>query len=227
MGERTQNRSTEERKGTMKKIAYLYVFDTLADWETGYVLAELHSGRFFKDTAPKYEVRTLGASLAPVTTMGGLKINPDMLVPEAAESDAGILILPGGETWLEDFHDPIFQKVRAFLNASVPVAAICGATAGLAARGFLNACAHTSNDLGYLKAVCPAYGGETHYRSQPVVTEGNLITATGLAPLDFAQAILKKLDVFHDTTLEAWYKLHQTGDAQYFYALAESLAPKG
>ncbi len=27
---------------------YVYVLDTLADWEIGYVTAELHSGRFFK-----------------------------------------------------------------------------------------------------------------------------------------------------------------------------------
>ena len=203
----------------MKKIAYLYVFDTLADWETGYILAELSSGRFFKDTAPSYEVITVSSSLAPITTMGGVKILPDLPLEEVAEAPAGILILPGGETWLEPFHDPIFDTVKAFLNASIPVAAICGATAGLASRGFLDACTHTSNDLGYLKAVCPAYRGESYYLAQSVVTEGNLITASGLAPLDFARAILKKLDVFHATTLEAWYKLHQTGEAQYFYSL--------
>ena len=27
---------------------YVYVMDTLADWELGHVTAELHSGRFFK-----------------------------------------------------------------------------------------------------------------------------------------------------------------------------------
>ncbi len=27
---------------------YVYVMDTLADWELGYVTAELNSGRFFK-----------------------------------------------------------------------------------------------------------------------------------------------------------------------------------
>jgi len=32
----------------MRKIAYLYIFDTLADWEPGYVIAELHSGRYFQ-----------------------------------------------------------------------------------------------------------------------------------------------------------------------------------
>lgn len=32
---------------------YVYVMDTLADWELGYVTAELNSGRFFKEGAPK------------------------------------------------------------------------------------------------------------------------------------------------------------------------------
>ena len=32
---------------------YVYVLDTLADWEIGYVTAELHSGRFFKKDAPR------------------------------------------------------------------------------------------------------------------------------------------------------------------------------
>lgn len=31
---------------------YVYALDTLADWELGYVIAELNSGRFFKKDAP-------------------------------------------------------------------------------------------------------------------------------------------------------------------------------
>lgn len=39
-------------KDTMSRI-YLYVLDTLADWEPGYILAELHSGRYLKDHSRK------------------------------------------------------------------------------------------------------------------------------------------------------------------------------
>ncbi|HOO63271.1 MAG TPA: type 1 glutamine amidotransferase family protein [Synergistaceae bacterium] len=208
----------------MKKIAYLYVCDTMADWETGYITAELHSGRYFRKGAPSYEVKTVGLSSALVTTMGGIKIFPDLSVAEMAETHAGILILPGGDLWLESFHDPLFDRVKAFLDARIPVAAICGATMGLAARGFLDACGHTSNDLGYLKAVCPAYRGESFYLFQPVVTGGNLITASGIAPLDFARGVLEKLDVFSPATLEAWYKLYQTGESAYFFRLMESMS---
>jgi hypothetical protein len=31
-----------------KKI-YLYVFNTMSDWEIGYLMAELNSGRYFKE----------------------------------------------------------------------------------------------------------------------------------------------------------------------------------
>lgn len=34
---------------------YIYVLDTLADWELGYVTAELNSGRFFKKDAPAHK----------------------------------------------------------------------------------------------------------------------------------------------------------------------------
>lgn len=37
---------------------YLYVLDTMADWEPGYAAAELNSGRFFKANAPRVTVRT-------------------------------------------------------------------------------------------------------------------------------------------------------------------------
>lgn len=38
---------------------YIYVLDTLADWELGYVTAELNSRRFFKKMRPKYQSKQL------------------------------------------------------------------------------------------------------------------------------------------------------------------------
>ncbi len=207
----------------MRKIAYLYVCDTMADWEPSYVVSELHSGRYFKDKTLKYDVKTVSVTQEPITTMSGLKILPDLTVHQLMTHEAGVLILPGGDTWLEPLHTPIFNTVREFLHAHIPVAAICGATVGLAAHDFLNNRQHTSNDREYLKAICPTYGGESFYLQQPAVIDGDLITASGVAPLDFAYAILNKLEVFFPATLDAWYKLYQTHDATYFFALMASL----
>lgn len=36
----------------MNSTVYLYVFDTMADWEIGYLTAELNSGRYYKRGCP-------------------------------------------------------------------------------------------------------------------------------------------------------------------------------
>ena len=54
--------------------------------------------------------------------------------------------------------------------------------------------------------------------------DGNLITAAGTAPLEFACRIFERLDVFSPATLEAWYLLHKEKRAEYYDALVKSMA---
>jgi len=209
--------------GIIIKTVYCYVFDTLADWEPTYALAELCSGRYFKDRALKYNVKTVSLNKDIVTTMGGIRILPDLTVADIKAEDAGLLVLPGGNTWLEPIHAPIFPVVRAFLEKKIPVAAICGATFGLAANGLLEDRSHTSNDLGYLKMCVPTYRGEARYVHEPAVCDRDLITASGIAPLEFSREILMKLDVIAPMTIDAWYQLNRTHEAAHFFALMQSL----
>lgn len=201
------------------RTIYLYVCDTMADWEIGYLTAELNTGRYFKKGLSPCKIVTVGIDVSPVTTMGGLKILPDISVAECDIKSADALILPGGDTWLEAIHEPIIKKVEQGIKENMIVAAICGATMGLAKHGILDSRPHTSNDLGYLKMVCPDYKGEAYYKNEPAVTDGNLITATGVAPLEFTLEVLKALQVFSPETLEAWYQLYKTHKPEYFYAL--------
>lgn len=67
--------------------------------------------------------------------------------------------------------------------------------------------------------ICPNYIGEKYYVKEPVVSDGNLITASGIAPLDFAVHVLRKLDVFHPEVLELWHQLNKTHDSKYFFEL--------
>jgi putative intracellular protease/amidase len=207
----------------MKNVAYLYVLDTMADWEASYAIAELNSGRYFKKGSTRYTVKTIGIRAEPIVTMGGMHIVPDITVDKFRSDDAGLLVLPGGNTWLDSIHDPILEKARECLRDGITVAAICGATFGLARAGLLNDRYHTSNDLNYLKAVCPEYTGSASYRPEPAVSDGKLITASGVAPIEFTYEILKNLDVLSPKTLEAWYQLYRTHEARYFYQLMESL----
>jgi putative intracellular protease/amidase len=207
----------------MNNMVYLYVFDTMADWEIGYLTAELNSGRYYKKGLTPSKIVTVGIEKTYVTTMGGLKILPDIKLDECSIESTAALILPGGNTWTETIHQPILKIAQRCLKEGILVAAICGATMGLAQSGLLNSRYHTSNDLEYLKLICPTYTGEKYYKMESVVTDGALITASGIAPLEFTVHVLKSLGVFSSKTLEAWYSLNKTHESKYFYELMNSL----
>lgn len=207
----------------MKNTVYIYVFDTMADWEIGYLMAEINSGRYYKKGLMPLKVVTVGITKTTITTMGGVKILPEIELKECSVDDAVALILPGGNTWTEAIHAPVIKMAEEYLEKGIVVGAICGATIGLAMGGILDKRYHTSNDLGYLKMVCPSYDGEDYYKNEGAVTDGSLITASGIAPLEFALHILKILDVFSPETLESWYNLYKTQDEKYFFQLMDSI----
>ncbi|MEK3659401.1 type 1 glutamine amidotransferase family protein [Paenibacillus sp. FSL F4-0236] len=207
----------------MNNTVYLYVFDTMSDWEIGYLTAELHSGRHFRQGLGPAKIVTVGIEKTPVTTMGGLKIMPDIKVDECSIKSVDALILPGGNTWTEAIHVPILKIAEMCLKEGIVVGAICGATLGLAQAGLLDSRWHTSNDLAYLKMICQSYTGEEYYKVESAVTDGKLITASGVAPLEFSVHVLKALDVFSPKTLDAWYRLNKTQEPKYFYELMNSI----
>lgn len=199
-----------------KQTVHLFVFNTLADWEPSFAIAGINNPAFQAQPG-RYHVKTVGLSTEPVMTIGGVSILPDISLDELEPSQSAMLILPGGEVWDEGKNLEALEKAKQFLAAGVPIAAICGATAGLARAGLLDEKQHTSNALEYLKAT--NYQGEAFYQHQPAVTDGNVITAGATAPLDFAYHIFRKLDVYNAQTLEAWYGLYKTSDPSYFFAL--------
>ena len=202
---------------------YVYTLDTMADWEMGYVTAELNSGRFFKTDAPKVSVKTVGLSKEPVKTMGGLTILPDCVVDDIAVNEKSALLLPGGNTWDDAKHSAIVKKAAELLSVGATVAAICGATVALAHAGLLDHRPHTSNGAGFLELFCPSYRGQSCFVEEPSVADGNLITASGTGALLWTKQILEQLGVFRPDTLEAWYAYFRTGQAQHFFTLMQTL----
>ncbi|MBN1056881.1 MULTISPECIES: type 1 glutamine amidotransferase family protein [unclassified Clostridium] len=205
------------------KKVYLYVFNTMSDWEYGYLTAELNSGRYFKKDLAPLKVVTVGANKEIITTMGGLSIKPDISFNECTLENKDLLVLPGGNTWGEDIHQPILKRVGQALELGTIIAAICGAIEALANAGYLDSRKHTSNNLEYTKMVCPNYKGEKFYEMGSAVASENLITASGVAPLEFAMEVLKKLDVFAPETLHSWYYLNKTHKPEYFFQLMNSI----
>ena len=202
--------------------AYIYVFDTLADCEIGFITAELNTGRFFSPRGTRVPVIAIGAGMKAVRSMGGLSITPQQQIAKTEFKDDDILILPGGERWLTGDHREILDAAKALLARGMTVAGICGASMALAESGACDERRHTSNGLAALKSCCPHYRGEKLYVEAPAASDRGLITASGAAPLEFAYEILKKLGVMREDALDAWYKLFKTQEAQYYLALMKS-----
>lgn len=198
---------------------YMYVFDTMSDWEVGYLTAELNTGRYFKKGLEPLKVITVGIDKNPIMTMGGLKVIPEISIEECNIESKYVLILPGGDTWTSSIHEIILEKAKEALIQGSIVAAICGATLGLAKKGILDFRNHTSNDLEFIKMVIPNYSGEKYYKMEAVVNDENLVTASGIAPLEFTFQVLKILQVFESESLNSWLNLYKTYDSKYFFEL--------
>ena len=204
-----------------KQTVHLFVFDTMSDWEYGYLIAGINNPQFQR-TPGQFKVRTVSLSEKPITTMGGLRITSDLTLDRLKPGNSAMLVLPGGTAWDKKKNKEAAQLAGDFLAEGVPVAAICGATAGLARAGLLDDVPHTSNSKDYLAAT--GYRGAAFYRQKPAVRSGNLITASAMRPLEFAKEVFAALDVYADDVLAAWYGLYKTGDAKYFEAFMKAAA---
>lgn len=204
---------------------YVYVLDTLADWELGFVTAELHSGRFFKRDAERVLVKTVGCSKEPVRTMGGLTVVPDCTVGDISAEKTDVLLLPGADTWGEEKNSAAVKKAAEFLSAGATVGAICGATVALANFGLLDNRHHTSNGRDFLEQFAPSYKGSALYVDDMAAEDGNLITAGAAGALPWAKRIIAHLDVFRPDTLELWHDYFSTGNAESFFAMMKTLQP--
>ncbi len=204
------------------KKCYVYVLDTLSDWEIAFITAELNSRRYFAKNV-KLELILIGNTLNPIKTMGGITITPDKDINDIEFQEGDLLILPGADTWMDEKNKKILEIVSSIINKNVVIAAICGATVALAQKGLLDNKKHTSNDKEFLQMFSPDYTGSSHYVNTPAVVDDNLITASGLAPLEFTYEVFKKINVMKKDTLEAWYQLYKTRESKYFYSLMESL----
>ncbi len=126
------------------KPVHLAVYDTFADWETGYATAHL--------TQHGYAVRTVGPTVSR-DHHGGLRVQP----VSHWTSRRALRQLAVDPPWRR----PLGRRGRpgalrpqgaGVPGAGVPVAAICGATAGLAREGLLDEREHTSAVSHYLAA---------------------------------------------------------------------------
>ena len=186
------------------KTPFVLLRDGYADWEPASAMAELRRSFGFV-------VKTLGLTSAPILSMGGLKVVPDLALAQFSPESADLLILPGGDSWMQAEVPEVTERVNAMLKASRPIAAICAATLALAHAGALDERQHTSNGRVFIKKHVPAHRGESLYRDEKAVSDRLVITANGLAPFAFAAAIFRVVAPQQIQDIETYERLYARG----------------
>ena len=187
------------------KAVYFLAVPGFADWEPAHALAELrrHGG---------YRVEVVGLTGAAVESMGGLRIQPSRSLADVDPADVAVFILPGGDRWERLPLEPQLAALLGQLDmAGVPLAAICAATVAIARAGLLRGRRHTSNGRTYLEQHVPGYQGGAEYVEAPAVRDRGLITASGLADVEFAAELFNELGVLSESDRGVWTGLFRSG----------------
>lgn len=190
----------------MNQKVYIFLFNGFSDWEIGYLTPEIHKSE-------QNELIYFSKDGGSVSSMGGLQVSPHISLKEveASVDEIDMLILPGGTAWEKNENREIEGLVKTVFEAGKDIAAICAATTYLGKLGILDDLHHTSNDLKYLKYMVSQYLGEEKYRQELAVSDKNIITANGIAPIEFAKEIFTKLKLYSSEDIEKWFQLFKNG----------------
>jgi putative intracellular protease/amidase len=188
----------------MKRKAYVLVFDGLADWEPALALCQITK-------SGKYEVLAVGHSRATVTTMGGLKVLPDISIDEIHLRETAIFIMPGGSRWEEGPDQKIDELLRRLHGENILIGALCAATLEIARAGLTRGVRHTSNAQSYLKKMVPEYKDEHFYTDELAVADHKIITASGLGSVEFAREVIRELGIYSEADRQLWFEMFKKG----------------
>lgn len=189
---------------TPKQTVLIYLFDGFSDWELAYLTPQLYS-----NSAIELLYFSMDGKL--VTSMGGLIVTPNKSLAEVEGKDADMLILPGGVAWEKGLNQEISNIVRSLWKQGKSIAAICAATTFLGQQGMLDNVKHTSNAPFYLQQIATSYKGHDWYVSSPAISENHIITANGVATIEFAREIFSELQLMSGSDIEKWFQLFKNG----------------
>ena len=183
---------------------YIFLFDGFSDWEISYLTPELQKSE-------KINLKYFTIDGLEITSVGGLKITPDLSIKELSLDNPIVLVLPGGSAWEEKSINGIDELVETLYSKNQTIAAICSATTFLGQKGYLDDIKHTSNALEYLKYIAPEYKGDKYYQSDLTVSDKNIITANGFSPIEFSREIFTKIELHSHEDIEKWFQLFKNG----------------
>ncbi|MEH7385360.1 DJ-1/PfpI family protein [Bacillus sp. JJ1521] len=180
----------------MKKIL-LAIYDSFSEFEITVTTAMLRG---------THQIVTVADSLKMITGESGLQFMPHLMYQQVDPTEYEGIIIPGGDLINVKDTEELFELTNIFYKQNKVTAAICSGTYVLARAEVLEDKPYTvtlhqeqRNFLGCFE--------EEHFRYEPVVRTGHVITAQGHAYVDFALAIAEQLGALnHPEFTKEFYK---------------------
>jgi putative intracellular protease/amidase len=195
----------------MRDTVYCLVFDGFADWQAALALCEIRR-------PGDWRVQAVGFSMAPVVSMGGLTVQPDLPLAQVDFAQAALLIAPGGHLWLRGEGEPAVAVIRHLHAMGAPVAGIDSGVLALARAGLLDDCRHTGNWRGQIDSHVPGYVGAGQYEPDELaVSDGGTITASHLGSVEFAREVIHALNLYGPSDREHWFRLYKHATSPPFF----------
>lgn len=185
----------------MRDTVYFLAFDGYADWHAAHALCEIRR-------PGDWQLKTVGFSMQPVLSMGGLRVVPELTLDQLDAKRAALLIVPGGYLWEHGHGGEAVDAARRIHGAGATVAAVDSGVLVLARAGLLDVCRHTSSWPGHIGTHVPGYAGAEHYDAQALAaSDGGVITASQLGSVEFAREVIRTLDLYNPSDREHWFRL--------------------
>lgn len=170
----------------------VFIYEQMADFEIIFALHLLGAD------AGK-EIVTIAFENKPLKSKSGVIYNPHKTVSDALRDEVEGLIIPGG--WNEEIREELMKLIIDIHNKEGLLAAICAGPRFLAKAGVLKNVKYTTSMKEWTDEHRVRFGEDDPFPrdtfvNDRVVRDGNIITAQGIAFVDFAVEILQYFNLF-------------------------------
>ena len=176
----------------MSKIA-VFLFDGITDYEVTFIihLLSVDAGK---------EIVTVSYDNKPVKSSSGLTYKADKLVSEILDEEIEGVIISGG--WCGELREELSELINKLNSQKKLIAGICGTgTVLLAKSGVLEERKYTTPIIEWTDKHREVFGKEEpfnreYFIDERVVVDKNIITAKGIAFIDFSIEICDYFNLF-------------------------------
>ncbi len=177
-----------------KEQLLIYIFEGMADFEIT-LLAHLIVGEGVE------EIMVISDELQTIKSDSGMLFQAHKAIRDIDDEDVKGIIIPGG--WNNNISDALIELVQRLDRDHKLIAAICAGPMVLAKAGLLDNRFYTTSIVEWKDKHKAFFNSgdpfpRLHFKNERVVRDHNIITAKGVAFVDFTVEVCDYLNLFKD-----------------------------